>query len=295
MEILLRSLNTGIIYALLTLSFYICATKLKFINFAIGSCFYLAGLFLIIFDNSSLSFFPLLLFAFFFCITLGICDILLINQGIDKNLANIIVLGIGSIFIDYVAQDSNITNSIILDYNFNSSILFFILITLSIISFFITYKLITNKSSLFSNILTIIFSNCLASCAGFLYVINKNTVIHDYISPIVISALIYFLSRFFLGNFKRFCTMFSLFITSSIIVSEMQYILNLYDFSYINIMYIFIILTIILGFYLKSYFLEFSIFDDPYILIQKTNTLNKNSKQISVNIDFINAVKSQYV
>ena len=79
------------------------------------------------------------------------------------------------------------------------------------------------------------------------------------------------------------------------IVSETKCLLIQYNFSYINIIFLFIVATVLLGVYLKSYFLEFSIFDDPYIVVQKTNTLNNNSKQISVNIDLINAVKSQYI
>ena len=82
-------------------------------------------------------------------------------------------------------------------------------------------------------------------------------------------------------------------ITSSIIVSQLYELLIVFKFDFITINALYIFLAVVIEVYLKLHYSRFSIYDDLSLLDNITST--SESKKSFTSIDFVNAIKSQYI
>ena len=278
MSIILNSINSGLILSLIAISFYVCSSKLKFANIALGSCFCVSGFLSALLFNFTGSLFLAVIIPFLFNIILAICNIIFIKLKIDKFLSNILILGLSNIIINYISINPRLfENSISVNYSLNEFSLFSILVIINIFAFF-TFSLLIKKDNSFINSLYILsLANIFSGFAGLFNVI-KSTVL---------------VSRLFLGKYQKISTKLLLLITSSIIVSQLYELLIVFKFDFITINALYIFLAVVIEVYLKLHYSRFSIYDDISLLDNITST--SEGKKSFTSIDFVNAIKSQYI
>ena len=294
MSIILNSINSGLILSLIAISFYVCSSKLKFANIALGSCFCVSGFLSALLFNFTGSLFLAVIIPFLFNIILAICNIIFIKLKIDKFLSNILILGLSNIIINYISINPRLfENSISVNYSLNEFSLFSILVIINIFAFF-TFSLLIKKDNSFINSLYILsLANIFSGFAGLFNVIKSTVLNFDYVTPVIISITAFLVSRLFLGKYQKISTKLLLLITSSIIVSQLYELLIVFKFDFITINALYIFLAVVIEVYLKLHYSRFSIYDDISLLDNITST--SEGKKSFTSIDFVNAIKSQYI
>ena len=87
MSIILNSINSGLILSLIAISFYVCSSKLKFANIALGSCFCVSGFLSALLFNFTGSLFLAVIIPFLFNIILRIDDHKVTGEISDSQLS----------------------------------------------------------------------------------------------------------------------------------------------------------------------------------------------------------------